>query len=221
MRLRPRLALALLGAGCVAGGERGPSALVGADSVGVGGSAALQALVDESGGGAVAMVLPPREPGRPRRVALARRVAAPADAVMAVLRDIEGYRHDGVVIERDDVVIERDDDAGARFAAELVLPFNNLEYTLQYDFPSPDRIEVLGVAGALEGGRWCWQTFPDDPGALVVYTSEGELAETNFVLRQVLGLHPDIQPGLAFAQGLRFLESFCDAAERAATEPAE
>lgn len=217
LRLRSSLGLAglsvALAACATGGGELGTPV----GSVGAGASPALEALVRENGGGAVAMVLPPLSEDRPERVVLARLVAAPPSTVLALLRDVERYPE--IVDQIANVVIREAAADELWFDAELVLPFNNLEYSLRYAFSGGERVDVVGVGGVLEGGRWCWQALPRGDQCLVVYTSEGELIEdTGFVLRRILDLHPDLQPGLAFAQGLRLLHSICDAAERSARE---
>ncbi len=205
-------AVSLAPGACVSGA---PDPTAPAGSVGVARNAALEAMVRENGGRAVALLLPPISADRPERVVLARHAAAAPARVLARLRDVERYPEFVDRVAR--VAVRERGEEELLFDAELEMPFQNLEYTLRYVFAADGRVDVFGEAGVLEGGRWCWQVLPSDDGALVVYTSEGEIGDgAGFVLRKILDSDPDLQPGLAFAQGLRFLRAICAAAERAA-----
>ncbi len=180
--------------------------------VGLGSTAALDGALAAADGSLAALVLPPVEPGRPPRVVLSTRTSARAADVIAVLEDVEGYP---AVVEQVAAaeVLGRTAHT-VTFDLELELPFKNLRYSLRYDFVGPARIDVTGLTGPLEGGRWCWEAFDRDGGAIVVYTSESEIRDgAGVVLEQILSLHPDLQSGMAFAQGMRFLRSICAAAE--------
>lgn len=182
-------------------------------SVGIGARAELLALVDAVESGVVAMVLPPIDPGRPKRVALAREIRAPAATLFQVLTEVERYPE--TVEQVVEVSVRERQPDHLLFDIELEMPLQNLEYGLRYDLTPPGRIDVQGVSGVLEGGRWCWQIIPQGERCTAIYTSENELGDgAGFLIEQLLDLHPDLQEGMAFAQGLRFLEAVRGEAER-------
>lgn len=222
-RVLARLAAALLLlllqllplAGCAA--EPAPPAAP-EGSVALGASREFEPLLDAHPQAVVALVLPPAAPGRPERVALAARAAATRDAVLQVLADVESYPR--TVPQVIDVEVKERGAGFVRFEAEIDLPFQNLRYGLRYDF-SHGRVDVLGESGATRGGRWSWEVLPLGTGAIIVHTSESRLGDgKGFFLEQLLDFHPDLEQGLSFAQGLRFLNAIRQAAEaRARASP--
>lgn len=199
----------LLAAAC---NEPLPASGGGPATVGAGDVISRVALDGVEPGAVVAVVLPPKRTGRPDRVAIATRSSAAPEAVIGVLMDVERYP-DIIDQVRGVRILERTG-ASVEFELELEVPLNNLVYGLRYRLSGPLRLEVEGTSGAVRGGRYCWEVFPDAGGSLVVYTSQGELtSEAGVVLNAVLSIHPDLQEGLAFSQGLRFLRAICAAAE--------
>jgi hypothetical protein len=202
--------------GCAA--PSGPAATVPQpprEPVGIGAVPGLIELLANAPDGEVALVLPPVVAGRPHRIALARRCAAAPAAVHDVLARVEDYPRTVPQVESAVVLVRAAE--FVEFELELELPFQNLVYGLRYEFAAPLRIDVWGTSGALAGGRWSWELLPDDArgGTVVLYTSESEIgADAGLMLRRALAVHPDMEEGLAIAQGLRFLRSVCDAAEQ-------
>lgn len=182
-------------------------------SVGVGGTPLLAHLAGSvMEDGTVALVLPPRDPGRPRRVVLAAHSTASPGRLLAVLADVE--RYPSTVEQVASVTVRERSPGSVTFDVELELPFQNLTYGLRYEFRAGPQVDVLGLDGALAGGRWCWEVVAQEEGSLIVYTSESELGdEVGLVIGTLLDFHPDLQEGMAFAQGLRFLRSIVAAAE--------
>ncbi|MFH0945932.1 MAG: hypothetical protein V2A76_12095 [Planctomycetota bacterium] len=182
-------------------------------SVGVGSSSELERLIDSVHGGLVALVLDPVAPGRPHRVVLAAQVETSPAAVRRALIEVETYPDtvDQVV----GVVVRERSSKRIVFDMELELPFQNLHYGLEYDIRDPLRVDVVGISGALEGGRWCWELKARNDGTVVVYTSECDLSDgSGLLLEQLLAMHPDLQEGMAFAQGMRLLRTICEQARR-------
>lgn len=209
----PLLLLAIAAAGGCRAADRDAStdsARLG--SVGVGSSAELERLVETRKSGVVAEVLPPLEAGRPDRVVLAMQTTAPPYSARRALVEVERYPE--TVEQVSGIEIRERTAEQLVFEVELELPFQNLFYTLEYDLREPARVDVRGVGGALAGGRWCWEFVELDSGCLVIYTSESDLDESaGFVLQRLMAMHPDLQEGMAFAQGLRFLRAVCRQAE--------
>lgn len=182
-------------------------------SVGVGSSVELERLIDAANGVLVALVLDPVEQGRPHRVVLATRVKASCEAVRQALVEVETYPD--TVEQVAGVVVRERTDERILFDMELELPFQNLHYGLEYDIRDPLRVDVVGTSGALKGGRWCWELHRRSVDTVVVYTSECDLGDgSGLVLEQLLAMHPDLQEGMAFAQGMRLLREICKQAGR-------
>jgi len=207
--------LLLAAAGLVSASCHGSSACqpAPAGSVGVGVDPEVLRLLEAGRVAELALLLPPLEAGRPARVALVRRSRASPPQLAAVLRDVESYPR--TVPQVESVTVRERAADSMTFDLELELPFNNLDYGLKYDFGPMHRIDVSGLTGPATGGRWTWEFVPCSTGTIVVYTSENELGDqAGLMLRQILDIHPDLEQGLAFAQGLRFLRSICVAAEQ-------
>lgn len=160
----------------------------------------------------LALVVPSEDDRVPDQVVLAARADASPKRVMQVLKKVEEYpNHVDQVVRVD--ILERSS-TGVTFEMELEVPLQNLVYELAFSYPSDDRIEVVGLSGVLEGGRFSWEVFPRGDGASIVYSTRATLSEdAGLLVNAILQIHPDLQEGLMFAQGLRFLRAIRDASE--------
>lgn len=155
----------------------------------------------------------------PLRLVLARRCAAPPETVLDVVFDVA--RYDALLQDLSTEDVREIGPDAREVDVSVDLPLGALRYRLRLE-RTAGRVDVYGVDGALAGGRWSWRALPQGGGSLVLYASEAAFGEeSGWFVESVLAMDPDLEPGLFFAQGLRFLQAVCREAERRAGRTAE
>jgi hypothetical protein len=173
-------------------------------------------------GGADLVVFEERRPPRPTNLALAARVRAPADRLLAVLADPAAYRRAVPAFVKANVIKE-DRAAGAPRPAwlldwELEIPLWNLEGKL-WMRPVPDGVRFDFVEGDLVPGSFVLTARPEGAGSTLTIEGSANLRDANFVTRRLAGRHALAEPAMAATAAYVLLRALVLDAERTAGAP--
>ncbi len=140
-------------------------------------------------------------------------INAPFDVIWDTIIDINSYRSYMPKVLRAEVtgVSENGKEITAKF--EIEVPMRNTRYTIKYILDKPGKkIDVIRIAGDLEGSYWQWRFFPREDHTMVIYS--GKTDNFSKFLQSFDDKNQSILIGVNISTNLTTVKSIKDRAEK-------
>ncbi len=145
-------------------------------------------------------------------VSVVRRIPAPLERVLSVLRAPERWREFMPAVTASKVVDRRGDGLDFELSVDGVLLSVDTRYRMQF---VPAGADSLGVGGDLAGSRFRWDLTRTDGGTLAIYRANHNIAAASILLRAMIGFEPLFEHGANVGVGIIAVEAV---ARRAAAQ---
>jgi ribosome-associated toxin RatA of RatAB toxin-antitoxin module len=144
-----------------------------------------------------------RPSGKLKQITVVGLVRAKPSRVWEVLTDYEHYASFIPSVVECEVVKRQKNEVVVTF--EIEVPGSNVEYTRRDRHFPPDRIEmwVEDEEGDILTGGWRWELVPHAGGSqtILVLTAYYDVADTSWIVRQMMDSNPTTEHGLNVASG--------------------
>ncbi len=139
-------------------------------------------------------------------------INAPFDVIWETVIDINSYKSYMPKVLRAEIIDVSEDKREITAKFEIEVPMRNTRYTIKYVLDRANRkIDVIRVAGDLEGSYWQWRFYPSRTHTLVIYT--GKTDNFSKFLQSFDDKNQSILIGVNISTNLTTVKSIKDRAE--------